>query len=163
VEPTVRAHVAVTAQGITSLFGNFGKLPADLQDKLTRAADRFALSQCRHRTIDRILDLAIAFEILTGGGKGDNAPAGWKVSVRTAQIIGGTFERRQSIREALSTLYGARSAGSHGGSNSEKERADQEALLADCSAIYRELVDSVLELGMAPDWRSLELEPRKRE
>jgi hypothetical protein len=60
--------------------------------------NRFTLSQCRHQTIDRILDLALAFEIAVSGGDGDSAPPGWKVSVRSAQLIGGALKARQSNR-----------------------------------------------------------------
>ena len=162
VEPIVREHALVKVDGLSETTVAFFKLPQDYREKVIRSADRFVLSQCRHQRIDRILDLAIAFEIMTGGGKGDNAPPGWKVSVRSAQLIGGALAYRQKVRDALSSLYRFRNAGSHGGSPKAAEVAEQDAVFNECSSIYRVLVDSVLALGTTPDWPSIELEPRTR-
>ncbi len=160
VEPIVRNHVNVTAESLAAVNAALKKLPDDCREKLSRSAHRYVLSLCRHQPIDRILDLAIAFEIMTGGGKGDNAPPSWKVSVRSAQLIGGTLERRQCIREALGSLYKLRNASSHGGSPQDARLKD---ILATCSSIYRRLVDSVLAPGASLDWSAIELEPRTRE
>jgi hypothetical protein len=35
----------------------------------------------------------------------DNAPIGWKVGLRAAQLIGGTLEARQESRRKINELY----------------------------------------------------------
>lgn len=162
VEPIVREHVPVNAERLAAASAALARLSDDCRGKLRGSADRYVLSQCRHQRIDRILDLAVAFEIMTGG-KGDNAPPGWKVPVRSAQLIGGALDSRRKIREALNSLYKLRNVGSHGGSLKAAEAVEQDVILAECSSIYRFLVGSVLELGVSPDWSVLELEPRTRE
>jgi len=57
----------------------------------------------RHETIDHILDLTLAFEIAVSC-KGEQAPQSWKVSVRSAQMIGGPLPDRQGNRRKMSAL-----------------------------------------------------------
>ena len=163
VEPIVRRNVPVKADHLAGTAAALARLPEDWRDKLVRSTERFVLSQCRYQPVDRALDLAIAFEILTTGGKGDNAPPNWKVSVRSAQLIGGPLARRQHIRDLLGALYKIRNTGSHGGSLKASEATEQDAVLGECGTIYQSLVDDVLAIGTGPVWSDLELEPRTRE
>lgn len=163
VEPIVRQNVPVKADQLTNTIAARAHLPGDWCEKLMRSTERFVLSQCRYKQVDQALDLVIAFEILTGGGKGDNAPASWKVSVRSAQLIGGSLVWRRQIRDRLSDLYKIRNAGSHGSSLRSSEAKEQDCTIRECSAIYQSLVDTLLSLGAGPDWSILELEPRTRE
>src|SRR5437660_1009789 len=93
----------------------FDALPEKLQADLLRSMRRFALGQCRREDVDRVLDLVLALEILASSGKGDNAPPSWKVSVRSAQLIGGVLAARKTHKKQLTALYQLRSAATHGG------------------------------------------------
>lgn len=121
--------------------------------------ERFTLSQCRHRVIDRVLDLTLAFEIAVSS-KGDYAtPQSWKVSVRSAQMIGGLLLDRKENRARISELYKLRNKGAHGSSLGGVERNKQEAVLIDAAELYRRLLDSFWRHGKRPDWNAIELEP----
>jgi hypothetical protein len=78
--------------------------------------NRFMLSKCRTQLIDRILDLALAFEIAVGGESESWTAISWKVAVRTAQAIGGTLDWRRTVRRKVGQLYDLRSKATHGGS-----------------------------------------------
>jgi hypothetical protein len=104
VVPHVRAHVAVDATALKRDADALWNLPVDLRSKLLRSMERFILSQCRHQTGDRALDLVIAFETAVSGGNSDSTPVNWKIAVRTAQMIGGTLQQRQEMRRTLSAL-----------------------------------------------------------
>jgi hypothetical protein len=121
--------------------------------------ERFRQSQCRSKSIDRILDLALAFEIAVSE-KGDNAPPGWKVSVRSAQLIGGPLKQRQHNRAALSALYELRNQATHGGTlrvRSPNRTVDE--ILQENSELYVLLMKRLLALRLKPDWKAVELEP----
>jgi hypothetical protein len=162
VEPVVYRHILVKAEAVAGAMESFLKLPGDYQKKIIRSAERFTLSQCRHRAADKILDLAIAFEMLTSS-EGEYAPPGLKVAIRSAQVIGGSLEHRQNVRKALGSLYSLRNKATHGGFLKAAEITEQEALLIECGHYYRALVDSLLGLGEPPDWAVFDLEPRRRE
>lgn len=161
--PRIKSSVSIDAQSIKKDWGAYSALPGETRSSLTRSIERFVLSQCRHQFVDRILDLALAFEIAVGGGRGDNAPASWKVAVRSSQMIGGPLDDRQELREKLNHMYSFRSRATHGGSMDAKDRADLEATVNDCSQIYVALIKSFLALGEKPDWKKFELEPRTTE
>jgi hypothetical protein len=161
VEPIVRAHVDVEAQKLADALGALAKIPGNYAKKITRSADRFALSQCRYRHVDRAIDLAIAFELLAGS-RGDGA-IGWKVSLRAAQFIGGTTDQRRQMRDKINALYKLRNEGSHGGTPGHAEVAQQGEDLVECSQIYRQLVETILQFGDEPDWQKYELDARVQE
>jgi Apea-like HEPN len=156
IPPRVSRSTPVDMRAIQENLGNYAALPANLQSVILRSMKRFALSQCRHQPIDHVLDLALAFEIAVSG-EGDHAPPGWKVSVRSTQLIGGTLEKRQANRATISALYDLRNKATHG---SELASQSVEKTLQDSSALYITLVKNILSLRQKPDWKSLELEPR---
>jgi Apea-like HEPN len=161
--PEIHPHIAACTSGDVAAMQDdlrkYAVLPVELRSDLLRSMNRFTLSQCRHQMIDRILDLVLAFEIAVSGGS-DRAPPSYKVSVRSAQLIGGALRARQSNRDQISDLYNLRSKATHGSSLTSRDRVEQEELLVQCSGIYRDLLRSILLLGGKPDWNALELEPR---
>lgn len=161
VEPTVKSHVAIESERLADAVAAHAKLPGNSAKKIIQSADRFVLSQCRYRRVDVAIDLAIAYEILAGS-KGDGA-IGWKVSLRTAQIIGGTLDQRLQMREKVNALYKIRNDGAHGGTANEAKVAEESATLLEAAKIYRRLVDTLVQLGDEPDWSKLELDARVRE
>jgi hypothetical protein len=163
--PEIHPHIAnstpANLAAIQADLRDYAALPAESQSDLLRSMNRFILSRCRHQMIDRILDLVLAFEIAVSGG-GDRAPPSYKVSVRTAQLIGGALEVRQRNRDQISDLYNLRSKATHGSSLSSRDRVEQLLLVERCSAIYKDLLRSFLLVGAKPDWSALELEPRAK-
>lgn len=119
--------------------------------------DRYTLSQCRHALIDQVLDLALAFEIAVSQ-KGDNIPVRWKVSVRTAQLIGETVDQRKDVRRVVGQLYELRNKATHG---STLAGAERETVLQ-CTTIYRSLLQKLFQFTHRPDWSSIELESPSR-
>ena len=97
--------------------------------------ERFSLSQCRREIIDRILDLALAFEIATSGG--GNGPVGWKVSVRSAQPIGGSLETRQENRRKINDLYVLRNRATHGSHLNARDRIKHHEVWVYAVHLYR--------------------------
>jgi hypothetical protein len=88
ISPHVKRCSPVDIATIQANLRNYFALSPSRRSTLLRAMERFRQSQCRQQEIDRVLDLALAFEIAVSD-KGDHAPPGWKVSVRSTQLIGG--------------------------------------------------------------------------
>jgi hypothetical protein len=84
-------------------------------------------------------DLTLASEIAVRGKGGGEAPPGWKVSVRSAQLIGGALEKRQANREKIGELNRIRNQAAHGGSLRDLSQKQKQAM-ADCPDLYRQLV-----------------------
>jgi hypothetical protein len=155
--PSISSNVAVDAATVQRELKALSAMPADWRNDLTRSMERFTLSQCRHQTIDRILDLTLAFEIAVSG-KGDRAPQSWKVSVRSARMIGGPLRDRQENRGKMAALYNLRSQGTHGSSLSGNQQK-QDVVVTQAAALYRELLDSFWRHAARPDWNAIELGP----
>lgn len=160
VVPRVSVHIAVERESLAGTAGKFGAVQNPWQKVLLRSMNRFVLSQCRHRIADRALDLALAFEIAVGGGSGDHGPASWKVSVRTAQLIGGNVERRLDIRGTLSKLYDVRNQTAHGGDLKPSDEAKFSETITKSVGVYRDMLAAALEFQNTPCWKALELEAR---
>jgi hypothetical protein len=104
-------------------------------------------------------ELALAFEIAVSE-KGDNAPPSWKVSVRSAQLIGGSLKERQQTRATVSALYKLRNQATHGGTlraRSSQKLVDD--ILRESCELYVRLMKGLLALRFKPDWKVVELEP----
>jgi hypothetical protein len=156
--PHIRTCTPVDPNLVLEIQREFSALPAEWRNDLLRSMRRFTLSQCRYEMIDRVLDLALSFEV-PFSNKGDNAPIGWKVGLRAAQLIGGTLEARQESRRKINELYKLRNKGAHGSSLKEWTRKQNETILQEATDIYRVLVRSFLRHRRKPDWEALELEP----
>jgi hypothetical protein len=156
--PSIPANVPVDAATVQQELKALSAMPEDWRNDLMRSMERFTLSQCRHQVIDRILDLTLAFEIAVSG-KGEQAPQSWKVSVRSAQMIGGRLWDRQENRRRMVALYNLRNQGTHGSSLSGGDHQKQEAVLAEAAALYQKLLNSFWLHGTRPDWNAIELGP----
>jgi hypothetical protein len=158
IHPRILKCTPVNPDEIQGRLQSFLALPAKLQDRLLRSMGRFELSQCRSAIIDRVLELALAFEIaVSGPGSGGIS---WKVSVRSAQLIGGVIAKRKMTRDSVSRLYGFRNKATHGSDLTTHDQIELEETLSSCLSIYRELIVSFLALGQEPEWDSLELQAR---
>jgi hypothetical protein len=155
--PSISSDVVVDAAMVQREVKALSAMPRDWRNDLTRSMERFTLSQCRHQTIDRVLDLTLAFEIAVSS-KGDQAPQSWKVSVRAAQMIGGRLRDRQENRLKMVALYKLRNKGTHSSSLSGNQQS-QGAVVTQAAALYRELLDSFWRHGGRTDWSAIELGP----
>jgi hypothetical protein len=160
IPPRVANYAPMSANAVRGQLQQYAKLPEDLRSRLLRSMERFTLSQCRRQFVDRILDLALAFEIAVSGPDRGFAPVGWRVGVRSAQLIGGALAARQSNRDRINALYRIRNKATHGSDLSKSDQRELEQAVQQCLPIYKDLLTSFLALGQMPDWNSLELEPR---
>jgi hypothetical protein len=156
--PRIGPSSTLDPRDLVSIQHEFTELPEDWREDLLRSMRRFTLSLCRHEMIDRVLDLALAFEVLFSGHS-DNAPIGWRVSLRAAQLIGGDLNTRQSNRNKINELYKLRNRGTHGSSLKASESEKHYAVLIEATDIYRILIRCFLGHGKKPDWSVLDLEP----
>lgn len=152
VAPTIERVNELNPTAFESQWNAFRSFPSEWRKRLLRAAARFHLSQCRREPIDRLLDLALAYEIILSGGSETNAGISWKLAVRTAQIIGGDTDTRIATRDQVNDFYSIRSRASHGTDISAS--AD---LLNRATATFRRLFLRLSELGVEPDWKRIEL------
>jgi hypothetical protein len=157
VYPRIKHVTQLNSIIIAEHYASFCRLAPDWKVDLRRSMDRYTLSQCRHALIDRVLDLALAFEIAVSQ-KGDNLPARWKVSVRAAQLIGGTMAERKNVRRAVGQLYELRNKATHGSTLAGAERE----VVLQCTKIYQSLLRRLFEFAYRPDWNSIELESPSR-
>jgi hypothetical protein len=161
VVPHVPSHVSADPDALAQGAAALWSLPQKWQNDLQRSMERFTLSQCRHQIVDQVLDLAIAFEIAThGDGYG---PINWKAAVRSAQLVGGSLSHRQKNRRAIEELFQLRGSAAHGGGLKASKLKKHETVLSEARSIYRAALAALLSLGVRPDWKTLELEPRTRE
>mgnify|MGYP003608658306 CR=1 FL=1 len=130
----------------------FQTLPKKWRQRLLRAAARFSLSQCRQEPVDKVLDLALAYEIVLSSDE-TNAGISWKLAVRAAQIIGGDIDKRIAIRDQVNAFYGVRSRASHGGDIKPSEDVVEHA-----ADTFRRLFVRLVELRAEPNWKKIELE-----
>ncbi|MET4322499.1 hypothetical protein [Bradyrhizobium sp. RT5a] len=158
IHPSVKLVVPTDRDRIVTSIERYAGLNGDQRSRLLRSMERFRLSQSRKQAIDRVLDLALAFEIALSE-QGDNAPPSWKVSVRSAQLVGGQVAVRAQNREAIASLYELRNQATHGGSLKPRGGKTVEAILQDSFALYVSAIGKLLDLGSKPDWKTLELEP----
>lgn len=160
VPPYVKRTSLADPEAIKQNLKHFQTLTPDRRSRLLRSMERFRQSQCRREMIDRVLDLALAFEIAVSEDE-DNAPPSWKVSVRSAQLIGGQLKARQENRAVIAALYGLRNQASHGGNlKSRSVSQTVEGIVEASTRLYVELTKTLLALPSKPDWKALELEPR---
>jgi hypothetical protein len=161
IPPHVKLSSAADIEAIQTNRTNYFALSSSRGSLLLRSMERFRQSQCRREAIDRVLDLALAFEIAVSE-KGDNAPPGWKVSVRSTQVIGGLLHERQKNRAMISTLYELRNQATHGGTlKARSTKMPVDDILEDNSKLYALLMKRLLALRLKPDWKAVELEPTK--
>jgi hypothetical protein len=158
ITPSVKIVIPADGDRITTRIERYARLDPEQHSRLRRSMERFRLSQSRRQPIDRVLDLALAFEIALSD-QGDNAPPSWKVSVRSAQLVGGQVAVRSRNRQAVAALYELRNQATHGGSLKPRGGKTVEAILQDGFTLYVAAIGKLLDLGTKPDWKTVELEP----
>ena len=131
------------------------------RDALTLAAWRLSGSFTRigrWELQDRLLDYAIALEILYRPGKSEVT---YTLGTRAAWLLGKKPEQRRTVFDKITRFYGVRSVIVHGSTTKKGKKGRLEDVDQAC-ADGRELAcDSLLELlqlGRFPDWKGLVLD-----
>lgn len=155
VAPRVLEPTVALSPDVSRYHEQYANHASDWRRTLRRSMERFVLSQCRLQPIDRVLDLALAFEIAVSGER-SNAPISWKISHRTAQFIGGEIEARKGTRDLLSAFYTFRNRATHGSSLSDFDEVDRR-IIEQTTILYRALLKKLLANDGPPDWKTIEL------
>jgi hypothetical protein len=158
VHPRVQRGSVVEGSRIQANLANFDALAPERREGLLRSMDRFRLSQSRRQPIDRVLDLTLAFEIAVSGPGGEQSPPSYKVSVRTAQAIGGVLSDRRQNRTSIGDLYKLRNRATHGSQLKTKSTDAIHTVINTNSQIYVKLMTKLLSIEATPDWQAIELE-----
>ena len=102
-------------------------------------------------TEDRILDTAIALEIMYGVDKSEIT---YKLKTRAGYFLGNDAQERMEIFGKVNDFYEARSAIVHGPKR-RRRRIDHKRALSDGYGIAHETLQKLLHEGCAPNWNSL--------
>lgn len=153
-----RQGININAQALRWVEKYLG-LPQAVQDACDVALARLNVARRRYTAGDKAIDGAICLEsLLSGGGKGELT---YKLSVRTALLLGKKIEERRAIMKDVKDFYSLRSDVVHGGRKVEKERDRRvaETGLAHCLSTLRAVVESKAvpdpaswELTGGPNW-----------
>ena len=100
---------------------------------------------------DRILDIAIALEIMYGPF--DRGEITHKLRMRAAWLLGKSSDDRWTIAEQMKTFYKARSAIVHGSAKIEREKLQQAFTLG--LDLARRTLTTLLMQGPVPNWDKL--------
>lgn len=89
--------------------------------KLDRAIFRLNISRRRLNPMDQSLDAGICLEILLGDGSEN---VSYKIRLRTARMLGNTYDDKKAVFSDVKNLYNARSKTAHGGTFLAKNSDD---------------------------------------
>ena len=147
---------AAEARGLYQAWSTFGGTDRDrLELSLGRlvSSERRNLGRFWHE--DRLLDLAVALEVLFGLQGGELTH---KLSVRAAHLLGDSGQHRLTVYESVQRLYKERSRIVHGSRPRRGGRqTDTEETVEGAYRIGREALFKILARGAFPDWTRLTL------
>ena len=136
-----------------STFAGTGRDRLELSLGRLVSSERRWLGRFRHE--DRLLDIAVALEVLFGLEGGELTH---KLSVRAAHLLGDSGEERLSVYESVQRLYRERSRIVHGGrSRRDGRHTDAEETVEDAYRVGRAALLRILARGSFPDWKKLTL------
>ena len=166
--PTIgisRSHISAAEKQLHK----FTKLNGSVKKKLEIAIPRWVKSKTelnsinrKPNIINRIIDLAIAFEVLYSNESREQLSLTFRL--RAAWHLGGDVQERQRLHSFFKDIYDARSEAVHGGKLSKKssEKVNEEKL-AEADKWFAQAIKKFIDDGNFPDWDSLVLgETRKR-
>ena len=148
---------AAEARGLCDAWGAFdGTDRVRLELSLGRLASSARRHLGRFRHEDRLLDIAVALEVLFGLQGGELTH---KLSVRAARLLGESGDERLAVFESVQGLYDKRSRIIHGGPPRRgATRADTEMATECAYRIGRAAMLKILARGSFPDWKRLILD-----
>ena len=160
-----RSHISAAEKQLHK----FTKLNGGVKKKLEIAIPRWVKSKTelnsinrKPNIINRIIDLAIAFEVLYSNESREQLSLTFRL--RAAWHLGGDVQERQRLHSFFKDIYDARSEAVHGGKLSKKSSAKvNEEKLAEADKWFAQAIKKFIDDGNFPDWDSLVLgETRKR-
>jgi hypothetical protein len=153
-------RIELDVNSATSHFSTFEAHPAKFRASLRRSLQRLRNAMVRTDVGDQAVDLCVGLEALMVPDQGEHR---YKLSLRSALLIGDTLRRRMEVKDIVDGLYKVRGATAHG----SKKEGKMKVLEADvdppgmirrgiplCAEVFLEL------LRRGPiDWSQLELNP----
>ena len=147
---------AAEAQGLCEAWSRFDGAGRDgLELSLGRLVSSVRRNRGRFWYEDRLLDIAVALEVLFGLQGGELTH---KLSVRAAHLLGASGEERLAVYESVRRLYRERSRIVHGDRrNRDGRQKDIEETVEGGYRIGREALLKILTSGSFPEWTRLVL------
>ncbi len=145
--PTVdvsKSHISATKDQLDK----FTNLDSGMQNKLDIAISRWVQSKTETNIINRIIDLAIAFEVLYLNDSPEQLSLALRL--RAAWHLGSDVKERQNLMSLLKDIYTVRSKAVHRGTASAGKARFAEADELCARAIKKFIAD-----GNFPDWDNL--------
>ena len=151
-EPAEAAEV----RGLCEAWGSFGGAGRDhLELSLGRLVSSERRNLGRFRYEDRLLDIAVALEVLFGLQGGELTH---KLSVRAAYLLGDSGEERLAVYKSVQHLYEERSRIVHGNRpRRDGTKTDTEETVEGAYRIGRAALLKILVKGSFPEWTRLTL------
>ena len=146
--PTVdisESHISETKEQ----FDKFMSLASDVKNKLDIPISRWVKSKTE-KDVDRIIDLAIAFEVLYLDDSSAQHQLSLAFSLRAAWHLGSDVQERQNLLSSFKDIYTTRSKAVHRGNFS----ADN-TRLAEADRLCAQAIKKFIDDGNFPDWNSL--------
>ena len=157
----VKAFEPATAADVRRLYEEWGAVIGTDRDRLELSLGRLVSSERRNlgrfRYEDRLLDIAVALEVLFGLQGGELTH---KLSVRAAHLLGDSGEERLAVYESVQRLYKERSRIVHGSRPRLRrggKQTDTEDTVEDAYQLGRTALLKILARGSFPDWTRLTL------
>ena len=155
----VKAFEPAEAAEVRRLYEEWGAFSGTNRDHLELSLGRLVSSERRNvgrfRHEDRVLDIAVALEVLFGLQGGELTH---KLSVRAAHLLGDSREERIAVYKSVQRLYQVRSRIVHGGrSRRDGRQTNTEETVKDAYRIGRAALLKILARGSFPDWKRLTL------
>lgn len=131
-------------------FDKFTKLMPNVQEKLDIAISRWVKSKTETNSINRIIDLVIALEVLYLSGTAEQQQLSLAFRLRAAWHLGSDVQERQNLMSLFKHIYAARSKAVHTGkSSADKQRLDE------ADKFFTQAIKKFINEGNFPDWDSL--------
>lgn len=135
-------------------FNKFTKLKSGVRKKLDIAISRWVKSKTETNIINRIIDLAIAFEVLYSNESREQLSLTFRL--RAAWHLGSDLQERQGLLSFFKNIYDARSEAVHSGKFSKKSSAKvNKEKLAEADKWFAQAIKKFIDEGNFPDWDSL--------
>ena len=149
---------AAEARDLCEAWSKFGSADRDrnnLELSLGRLVSSVRRNRGRFWYEDRLLDIAVALEVLFGLESGELT---YKLSVRAAHFLGASGEERLAVYKSVGCLYKERSRIVHGNRRNRAGRRKKiEETVEDGYRIGREDLLKILARGSFPEWTRLVL------
>lgn len=151
---------AFDAERAHQLIERYLALQDSDRSRIGLSLDRFERAMRRHAPGDAAIELAIALDSLLGDG---NTELTWRVSLRSALILGGSRADRIQIRSVIKALYDVRSQLVHEGKIAQAIKIKKigklsvDDLLKQGRIIAARILEAAILRGHLPDWFEEEL------